>query len=101
MDNQAIYYFHQGTNYCAYEYLGAHRTPAGDVVFRVWAPHAAAVSVVGDFNGWDQAAAPMQRVSSAVFEAVLPGVKQYDSYKYCIRTADGRTLFKSDPYASL
>ncbi len=99
MDNQAIYYFHQGTNYCAYEYLGAHRTPAGDVVFRVWAPHAAAVSVVGDFNGWDQAAAPMQRVSSAVFEAVLPGVKQYDSYKYCIRTADGRTLFKSDPYA--
>lgn len=29
MDNQAIYYFHQGTNYCAYEYLGAHRTPAG------------------------------------------------------------------------
>ena len=50
-----IYLFKQGNNCEAYRYFGAHiETRAGEsgVVFRVWAPHAAAISVVGDFNSW-------------------------------------------------
>ena len=96
----AEYFFHQGTNSRAYTYMGAHRLADGNVVFRVWAPHAAAVSVVGDFNGWNEAAAPMQRVTDGgIFECVLSGVKTFDAYKYCIRTAKGKTILKADPYA--
>ena len=54
-DDQAPFYFHQGTNFRAYEYLGVHkRSEAGKWIytFRVWAPHADQVFVVGDFNGW-------------------------------------------------
>lgn len=60
------YLFHQGTNYHAQELLGAHAVKRGRgfaTVFRVWAPNARAVSVVGDFNNWDTAAAPMQRIT--------------------------------------
>jgi len=51
------YLFHQGTNYRSQEFLGAHPIHRGRgyaTVFRVWAPNAAAVSVVGDFNAWDR-----------------------------------------------
>ena len=51
-----LYLFHQGTNFQAYEMLGAHfveREGKKGVRFAVWAPHAKSVSVVGDFNGWD------------------------------------------------
>ncbi|MBQ7541277.1 MAG: 1,4-alpha-glucan branching protein GlgB [Clostridia bacterium] len=96
----AEYYFHQGTNSKAYEYLGAHRCADGGAVFRVWAPHALGVSVAGDFNGWDVQASPMRRVTDGgVFEAVVPGVQVYDAYKYYIRGADGVARFKADPYA--
>lgn len=52
-DNMAVYLFHQGTNFQAYDYLGAHKTENG-VVFRTWAPHAENVYVTGDFNGWSK-----------------------------------------------
>ena len=97
---QAEYFFHQGTNCRAFDYLGAHRCADGSVVFRVWAPHASAVSVTGDFNGWDAAANPMYRVTDGgVFETVIPNVQVYDAYKYCIRGADGVARYKADPYA--
>ena len=51
----AAYLFHQGTNYKAYEYLGVHKTEAG-YIFRVWAPNAERVCVVGDFNNWNDKA---------------------------------------------
>ena len=53
-DDDALYLFHQGNNIKAYEYLGAHRINKDEVVFRVWAPNAQAVSVIGEFNGWDR-----------------------------------------------
>ena len=69
------------------------------MVFRTWAPHAAGVSVVGDFNGWDAEAAPMALVDDGgVWEAELPELAQFDNYKFCILTEDGRQLMKSDPY---
>ena len=73
-----LYLFHQGRNAKAYEFLGSHRAGKNEVVFRVWAPHAAAVSVVGDFNEWDPEASPMKRLSdNAVWECKIKGIKQY------------------------
>ena len=99
----AAYLFHQGTNYEAYNYLGSHfetRGGADGVVFRVWAPNAAAVSVVGDFNGWDSENAPMAKLSSeGIYEAFVPGAAIYDAYKYLVTAQDGCTLYKIDPYA--
>ena len=51
-DNLALYLFKQGTNYRAYEYLGAHKNKDGSYTFRVWAPNANAVWLCGDFNNW-------------------------------------------------
>ena len=81
-NDQAPYFFHQGSSYRAYDYLGAHRE--GDVIlFRVWAPNANAVSVVGDFNDWDPAAAPMEKVTSGgVWEVSLPSETVADGQCY-------------------
>ncbi|MBR1811971.1 MAG: 1,4-alpha-glucan branching protein GlgB [Clostridia bacterium] len=94
-----IFLFHQGNNAKAYEFLGAHRTGADAVTFRVWAPHAAAVAVVGDFNGWQSDADPCVRINDGgIWECTVKGVQVYDAYKYCITAPDGRQLMKSDPY---
>ena len=97
--NIPLYFFHEGTNAKAYEYLGAHSDGVGGVCFRVWAPNARNAEVVGDFNGWQPGKAPMKKISGGVWECTVDGVNQYDSYKFLIHTADGRQLFKSDPYA--
>jgi len=100
MGNVPLYLFNKGENARAYEYLGAHFCEDGNVVFRVWAPNAAAVSVVGEFNGWQSGVSPMYMVDdSGVWEAVIGDLKVYDTYKYAIRTKDGRELFKCDPFA--
>ena len=96
----APYLFHQGTNYAAHEYLGAHLLPQGGCVFRVWAPNADAVSVVGDFCNWNEGLA-MERVTpGGVWELTLRDghVRAGQAYKYRIRRAD-RILLKADPYA--
>ena len=98
--DQAPYYFHQGASEKAYEYLGAHRT--GDaVVFRVWAPNAARVRVIGSFNGWSEDSAPaLKRISEGgVWEGTVRAAKAGDTYKFLIDTADGRAIYKADPYA--
>ena len=93
------YLFHKGDNIKAYEFLGAHRVAGGGTVFRVWAPNARSVSVTGDFNGWDAAAAPMVRMDDdGVWECVVQGVQLYDAYKYAVTAEDGSVLMKSDPY---
>ena len=93
-----LYLFHNGQNSRAYEYFGAHPFEDG-AVFRVWAPRAQAVSVAGEFNGWDPEANPMQTVSDGIWEAYVPGIKQYDAYKYAVKGADGVLRFKADPFA--
>lgn len=94
-----IYLFHAGTNYEAYEFFGVHKVDKDTYAFRVWAPHAAAVSVVGDFNNWDSTCHNCLPVSPGIWEAVIQGVNVYDCYKYCIKTKSGKTLMKADPYA--
>lgn len=97
------YLFGQGTHYKIFEKLGAHpKTYKGKagMYFAVWAPHAKAVSVVGDFNGWDPDAAPMSPLAdSGIYEAFIPGVGLGELYKFAITTQEGMILFKADPYA--
>ncbi len=93
-----LYLFHQGTNSCAYDFFGAHMQDDG-VVFRVWAPNAKAVCLAGSFNGWNESDLPMHRLPDGTWELFVPGVQQYDSYKYCVTGADGVQRMKADPYA--
>ncbi|MBR5922515.1 MAG: 1,4-alpha-glucan branching protein GlgB [Clostridia bacterium] len=81
-----------------YEHLGSFLFE-GSAVFRVWAPSAEAISVVGDFNGWDEFANPMKRTHCGVWEAEIGGLKEYDVYKYAIKAPGGKVTLKSDPYA--
>ena len=98
-----LYLFGQGTHYDIYKKLGAHPAQDGKkkgVYFAVWAPHAASVHVVGDFNGWEETV-PMTRLGNiGIYEAFVEGLQVGDLYKYVITTRDGRTLFKSDPFGN-
>lgn len=81
-----------------YRTLGAHRE--GDVwAFRVWAPNARSVSVVGEWCAWDANAHPMERREGGIWETRVAGLKQYDAYKFAVTAQDGRVTFKADPYA--
>ncbi len=94
-----IYLFHQGNNAKAYEIMGSHRIDKKTVVFRIWAPHAASVSVVGDFNNWDANANRMYKISDGIWETEISDlIDEYTIYKYNITAADGRSIMKSDPY---
>ncbi len=97
--SKEIYLFHQGTYYHAYNLLGCHKENGG-AWFRVWAPNAKEISVTGDFNGWNASANKMRRIeNSGIWEAFVESVKDYDNYKYCIKTQDNREIYKADPYA--
>ncbi len=81
------------------DYLGAHIIQ--DVaVFRVWAPNALKVSVVGDFNGWEVDAAPMKSIEGGIWETKIKDLPVLSSYKFAISAKDGQTLWKSDPYGT-
>ena len=96
--------FGHGEHFRAQEFLGSHpRQVQGvdGVVFAVWAPEAARVSVVGDFNNWDGRCHPMRvREASGVWELFLPGRSPGELYKYEIRNRlHGTILLKADPFA--
>ncbi len=98
-DSRARACFHRGTNAEAYEYLGVHSFGEG-FVFRVFAPHADAVSVCGDFNDWRTCEYPMTKISEGgIWEAVVacPGLREGSLYKYLLRSGE-KELFKADPY---
>ncbi len=102
--NNAIYLFHQGTYYNAYEFFGCHvETKNGKqkTTFRVFAPNAKSVSVVGDFNGWDKTLGKCTKLSNSggIYEFTTTSAQIYDNYKYLITTKDDRELYKADPYA--
>ena len=98
--NLAAYLFHQGTNYKAYEYFGCHLTEDG-YVFRVFAPNARQIFVVGDFNGWGEDL-PMSRITSGgVWEITVCAdrISEGDRYKYKIRCDGREDSLKADPFA--
>ena len=95
--------FHRGKNRRVYEYLGVHKAVRGGkpcMVARVWAPHARAVSLVGNFCNWDSAKYPLRKVDDSVWEGYTDFVFQpFEMYKFYVKTADGQDSYKADPYA--
>jgi len=98
-----LHLFGEGKHEEVYKKLGAHVTKMGrtrGVAFAVWAPQAAGVGVVGDFNDWDGRAHQMRMLGdSGVWELFIPQLAPGMLYKFEIRTPDGRTFLKADPYA--
>ena len=99
-----MYLFGQGTHYDIYQKMGAHldiQNGKKGVQFTVWAPHAARVCVVGNFNDWKENVNEMTRLEPmGIYELFIPGLEEGVLYKYLIETKDGKRLYKADPYAS-
>ena len=92
--------FHEGTLTDGWRWFGAHPAERRGVqgwMFRVWAPNARSVSVVGDFNNWDPQRSRLTQ-KGQIWEGFIPGLEQYTSYKYAVEGADGEFRFKADPY---
>lgn len=103
-DSLELKKFHEGSNFKAYNYFGAHRKAVNNikgVMFRVYAPNALSVSIVSDFNNWDRSKDQMQKVSACgVWEHfVEKDLDEYTIYKYSIETKNKDIILKSDPYA--
>ena len=97
----AVESFHRGDNIRAFELLGCHRETrdgAEGYVFRVWAPNARYVSVIGDFNFWNKGDLPMTKISHGIWEVFSTWAREGCTYKYFIVGADGRETDKTDPY---
>jgi 1,4-alpha-glucan branching enzyme len=105
LTEQDIYHFREGTYFRAYERLGAHaleRDGRPATHFAVWAPNASAVSVVGDFNGWERRRDPLapRQDSSGIWEGTIEDVGPGALYKYHVVAGDGHgATDKADPYA--
>lgn len=104
MINEEIEKFHRGENFKSYKFLGAHkmkRDKINGTVFRVWAPNAKTVSVIGDFNDWDKNKNVMSKIDpQGVFECFVPReIPNFSMYKFLITTNNNDELIKIDPYA--
>jgi 1,4-alpha-glucan branching enzyme len=98
--SDALYLFNEGRNFQAYRLLGAHPGEAG-TMFRVWAPNASRVAVLGDFNDWQGRAHRMQALgASGIWELLVPEAVPHSLYRFEITNRDtGDVLVKTDPYA--
>ena len=99
------YLFGQGTHYDIYKKLGAHPSQENGekgYFFGVWAPNAAQVYVIGDFNEWKEESNPMVRMeeSDGIWTAFIPGVQEGSLNKFLILTPEGRKIYKADPFAN-
>ncbi|MGZ8726858.1 MAG: GlgB N-terminal domain-containing protein, partial [Aeromicrobium sp.] len=90
--------FAEGRHHRLWEVLGAH-IEGDEVRFAVWAPHAQALSVIGDFNDWVASANPLVRDDFGVWHGTVAGIGAGELYQFEITTADGERLIKSDPFA--
>ena len=98
----AVECFQAGDGAFSYEYFGARgaeRNGERGVLFRVWAPNARSVSVVGSFNDWNKTENFMNRNRDGIWELFIEGVEQGDSYKFCVETPWFEKMMKSDPFA--
>ena len=104
LTEQDVYLFNEGTHRRLYEKLGAHLATRDGVAgawFRVWAPNAERLSVIGDWNGWDQRASPLAPVGgSGIWEGFVPGAERGQVYKYHLASRlAGYRADKADPFA--
>jgi len=100
-----IFLFNEGSHFRLYEKLGAHRAEIEDAegfYFAVWAPDAAEVSIIGDFNGWSNTSHHLRpKASSGIWEGFFPGIKKGDNYKYYIKSRfNNYSVEKADPFAN-
>ncbi len=98
-----LHLFNEGSHYHLYRKLGCHLTTLGGTTgatFAVWAPNARAVSVIGDFNGWDARTHRLAtRGASGIWEGFIGGVRKGDGYKFHITSRNGRhRVDKADPF---
>jgi 1,4-alpha-glucan branching enzyme len=98
-----LHLFNEGRHVKLYEKLGAHPVELDGqtgVMFRVWAPNARTVSLIGGWNGWDKSVAPMAPLGdSGIWERFVPGLQRGEKYKYHIRSSHGdHAVDKADPY---
>jgi 1,4-alpha-glucan branching enzyme len=98
-----LYDFLMGQSVKAYEYFGAHFVKVDEVdgvIFRLYAPLASDVSIVGDFNFWDVSKNKMNKIDdSGVFELFIPNLTNYQNYKFHFKNAKGIYVDKADPFA--
>ncbi|MBQ7919627.1 MAG: 1,4-alpha-glucan branching protein GlgB [Lachnospiraceae bacterium] len=98
------YLFAEGTHYEIYKKLGAHLSVEGGkegVFFAVWAPNAASVHVIGDFNDWNETSHKMEKCGpGGIHKLFVPGAGEGAMYKYLITTPEGEKLYKADPFAN-
>ena len=95
--------FQSGENRRAFAILGCHRAVREEhagYLFRVWAPNAKAVSVVGDFNFWNPEDLPMTMIGYGVWEAFSVYAQEGQAYKYAVTAQNGNTVMKMDPYGT-
>ncbi len=98
--SEFIYHYHNGSSTHAFEFLGCHpeqRDGVPGFVFRVWAPRAQKISVVGDFNFWNGEDLPMTKISQSIWSAWSPNARVGDAYKYLVVGANGQAVHKADP----
>lgn len=104
MDREDAIKLGSGIHYDVYKKLGAHvmtRDGVEGTMFAVWAPNAARVSVIGDFNSWDGRVCQMYRLDpDGIFEIFVPGVKDGEKYQYEIKTKAGLIYKRPDPYGT-
>ncbi len=99
-EDLAHYFFHQGTNFSAYDYLGVHKTAQG-YVFRTWAPNAHGIYVVGDFNSWQKVNAMVRATEMGVWECFIDTDLSFEGMKYKFLISSGAgEHYKADPYAT-
>ena len=98
------YLLGQGNHYEIYKKMGAHEVTKNGkrgVYFAVWAPHAVNVSVIGEFNDWDETKDRMKRGEPlGIYTCFVPEAKKGDLYKFCIETQAGEKIYKADPFAN-
>ncbi len=99
IDNHASFYFHQGTNFESYKYLGCTKYDGG-YAFRVWAPNADGVALISDFTGWDTPVPLLKNSDDGVFELYYQTDKCLEKQAYKFRIYSKNRIFdKGDPYA--
>ncbi len=100
--HNALRRFVGGDEIHAYAFMGCHRAEREGIegyAFRVWAPNAQALSVVGDWNEWSPDALVMEKLEYGIWEAFAPEAREGALYQYCIVCADGVQRYKADPFA--
>ncbi|AKA69793.1 1,4-alpha-glucan branching protein GlgB [Clostridium scatologenes] len=103
VNSYETYLFNNGENFRSYKFLGSRfirLKETSGTLFRVWAPNAVKISVVGDFNNWNEKKHLMKKQPNTGFwNLFVEDVMEGELYKYAILMPDGKSVLKSDPYA--